>query len=89
MITRTMRRERPSLFSPPPNKQQQQNNNNEEEGETSSQTSPYSLSNEDMNQLTDEFDNNTNCDEELTTSGRTYEELVKSQQKNNNQRDSQ
>jgi len=85
-----MRRERPSLFSPPPNKQQQQqNNNNEEEGETSSQTSPYSLSNEDMNQLTDEFDNNTNC-EELTTSGRTYEELVKSQQKqnNNNQRDS-
>jgi len=89
MITRTMRRERPSLFSPPPNKQQQQNNN-EEEGETSSQTSPYSLSNEDMNQLTDEFDNNTNSCEELTTSGRTYEELVKSQQKqnNNNQRDS-
>ena len=93
MITRTKARERPSLVSRPPNHQrQQQLSNNGEGGETSSQTSPYSLSNEDMNQLTEEFDPpNNNNDGELTTSGRTYEELVNSQQKQqqqNNNRDS-
>ena len=80
MITRTKARERPSLFS---NQQLLQNNDNGEE--TSSQTSPYSLSNEDMNQLTEEFDQHPNDGGELTTSGRTYEELVNSQQKQQQQ----
>ena len=45
----------------------------------SSPTSPYSLSNEDMEQLTDELDEGTVG--ELTTAGRTYEELVASNQR--------
>lgn len=45
----------------------------------SSPTSPYSLSNEDMEQLTDELDDGTVG--ELTTTGRTYEELVASDQR--------
>lgn len=45
----------------------------------SSPTSPYSLSNEDMEQLTDELDEGTVG--ELTTTGRTYEELVASNQR--------
>eukprot|EP00581_Thalassiosira_minuscula_P018715 CAMPEP_0183713582 /NCGR_PEP_ID=MMETSP0737-20130205/8388_1 /TAXON_ID=385413 /ORGANISM="Thalassiosira miniscula, Strain CCMP1093" /LENGTH=913 /DNA_ID=CAMNT_0025942381 /DNA_START=114 /DNA_END=2855 /DNA_ORIENTATION=+ len=68
----TLARERQSLFSSP-------NRRSNAAAATSmmSPTSPYSLSNEDMNQLTEEMDH---FEEELTTSGRTYEELVRASQ---------
>jgi len=80
MITRIKARERPSLLSPPNHPVA----TTRKERESSSTTSPYSLSNEDMNHLTEEFDEL----EELTTSGRTYEELVSasSAQQQNSQR---
>lgn len=64
-----------SLLSSPLNRNQQQGSENV--NEQSLEASPYSLSNEDMNQLTDEFDmqGQEDCDD-MTTSGRTYEELV-------------
>ncbi|KAL3792932.1 hypothetical protein ACHAW5_006839 [Stephanodiscus triporus] len=66
-VTRTMARERPSLL-PPPNAR----------GKSSSATSSrYSLSNEELDELVQGFDG----DEALTTSGRTYEELVSASQR--------
>ncbi|KAL7553329.1 hypothetical protein ACHAWF_016608, partial [Thalassiosira exigua] len=82
MITRTMARaeRRPSRSSPPPLSAPPNDDgtNGRVDGDgsdvaASSPTSPYSLSNEDMHQLTEEFDGQ----EEMTTSGRTYEELVR------------
>jgi hypothetical protein len=67
-VTRTMARERPSLLPPPNNAQ----------GKSSSATSSrYSLSNEELDALAQGFDG----DEALTTSGRTYEELVSASQR--------
>lgn len=66
-VTRTMARERPSLLPP-----------NNARGESSLLSSPrYSLSNEELDQVTEGFDG----DEALTTSGRTYEELVSASQR--------
>ncbi len=62
-----MARERPSLFPP---------NNAKGESSLSSSSPRYSLSNEELHQLTEGFDG----DKALTTSGRTYEELVSASQ---------
>jgi len=87
MITRNLARERQALFSSPPPSHPPAAATAMEEGgggcESSSPTSPYSLSKEDMDQLTEEFDRV----EEMTTSGRTYEELVSASQQQEEQSD--
>ncbi|KAL7529415.1 hypothetical protein ACHAXR_002953, partial [Thalassiosira sp. AJA248-18] len=72
----TLTRERPSLHSSPTHTRNSSSAaaKNYNDSQPSPAASPYSLSNEDMNQLTEEFDNDQ--DDEMTTSGRTYEELV-------------
>ena len=60
----------PAASSPPPA-------GAAEGGGDADSTSPYSLSKEDLQQLTEEFDD---AEEELTTLGRTYEELLRAPQ---------
>lgn len=60
----------PAASSPPPA-------GAAEGGGDADSTSPYSLSKEDLQQLTEEFDD---AEEELTTLGRTYEELLRASQ---------